>query len=575
MSFDRAWVLLFLVVPPVFAWWQWRRGGGRINLVLKTLMATAVILALAEPRLQVSETKVAAAVLVDTSSSVTTNDLRGASELVSKLESARGRHWMRVIPFARKPRELADSENRGGWSLKHTAGDGASGTDLEAAIRDASASLPARMVPRILLISDGNENEGSVARAAWTARQFGVPIDTFAMAGSAAPLLRIESITVPSIAFSGEKFPVTFNVSSPKKTSANVELSAEGKVLGSRTLTLEPGSNQVRVHANLNVSGAVEISGVIRSADYGELRFKQAVTLRRPRVRFVSLDPAGTETHLLNALRAAEFDVERVTDTSGELSDYQIVVLNNQDLEAMPLPRKDALERYVKEGGGLVVIGGERNMYVEGKKIDDALDRTLPAKLAPRRSPEGTCVVLIVDKSSSMEGRKMELARLSAIGAIDNLRPVDYVGVLIFDNSFQWAVPIRRAEDRTTIKRLVAGVTPDGGTQIAPALAEAYRRIQKSTATYRHVVLLTDGISEEGDSMAVSKEAATTRITISTVGLGQDVNRAYLEKIATNAKGRSYFLTDPSGLEQILLKDVMEHTGSTAVEKPITPIISK
>jgi hypothetical protein len=51
------------------------------------------------------------------------------------------------------------------------------------------------------------------------------------------------------------------------------------------------------------------------------------------------------------------------------------------------------------------------------------------------------------------------------------------------------------------------------------------------------------------------------------------VNRAYLEKIATFAKGRSYFLTDPSGLEQILLKDVMEHTGSTAVEKAIAPTI--
>ena len=82
--------------------------------------------------------------------------------------------------------------------------------------------------------------------------------------------------------------------------------------------------------------------------------------------------------------------------------------------------------------------------------------------------------------------------------------------MLIFDNSFQWAVPIRKAEDRTLIKRLIGGVTPDGGTQIAPALAEAYRKIQTSTATYRHVVLLTDGISEEGDSIAVAKDAMSS-----------------------------------------------------------------
>ena len=74
----------------------------------------------------------------------------------------------------------------------------------------------------------------------------------------------------------------------------------------------------------------------------------------------------------------------------------------------------------MKQGGGLLVIGGERNMYQEGKKIEDALDRALPAKLAPPRSPEGTAVVLIIDKSSSMEGRKMELARLAAIGVVDN-----------------------------------------------------------------------------------------------------------------------------------------------------------
>ena len=62
------------------------------------------------------------------------------------------------------------------------------------------------------------------------------------------------------------------------------------------------------------------------------------------------------------------------------------------------------------------------------------------------------------------------------------------VGVLIFDNSFQWAVPMRRAEDRTLIKRLISGITPDGGTQIAPALTEAFQRIlpiQRDLQTHR------------------------------------------------------------------------------------------
>ncbi|OYW12815.1 MAG: hypothetical protein B7X34_01500, partial [Acidobacteriia bacterium 12-62-4] len=311
-------------------------------------------------------------------------------------------------------------------------------------------------------------------------------------------------------------------------------------------------------------------------AELGEVRFAQSVALRLPKALYVTQDPLGSEKDFMDVLSAGRFDVTTTSTLDGQkLDDFQIVILNNLDLEAISLERKDRVEQWVKQGGGLLVIGGERNTFNEAKKVEDALDRAMSAKLAPPRSPEGTCVTLIVDKSSSMEGRKMELARVASIGVIENLRPVDFVGVLIFDNSFQWAVPIRKAEDRTLIKRLVAGITPDGGTQIAPALTEAFRRTVPIKATYKHIVLLTDGISEEGDSIALAKEAATQSITISTVGLGQDVNRAYLEKIAAFSKGKAYFLNDPSGLEQILLKDVMEFTGSTAIEKAITAVVER
>ena len=70
--------------------------------------------------------------------------------------------------------------------------------------------------------------------------------------------------------------------------------------------------------------------------------------------------------------------------------------------------------------------------------------------------------------------------------------------------------------------------------------------------------------------MTLSREALTNHITISTVGLGQDVNRAFLEKVAQYSQGKSYFLNDPSGLRaDCMLRDVMEHTGSTAVEKDV------
>ncbi|HLW77716.1 MAG TPA: VWA domain-containing protein, partial [Bryobacteraceae bacterium] len=467
-------------------------------------------------------------------------------------------------------------DQKKGWTLKPAAGEAGRATDLEAAIREAVASLPEGLVPRVALISDGKQNKGSVARAAWQAQQLGIPIDTFALKGRSQPALRLESVSLPTVAFTGEQFPIDVVVSTPQAESAEVELAAEGRALGKTKVALEAGDNPLRLHASLNTPGALDLSVTIRaSGGAGEVHFDQAVMLRKPKLLYVSGDSAAVNSHLESTLVAAQFDVQRAAEfTATNLSDYQEVIFDNWDLESIPASRKDDIERYVKQGGGLLVIGGERSVYQE-KKVEDALDRTLPAKLAPPRSPEGTAVVLIIDKSSSMEGRKMELARLAAIGVVDNLRPIDLVGVLIFDNSFQWAVPIRRAEDRTLITRLISGITPDGGTQIAPALNEAFRRILPTQATYKHIVLLTDGISEEGDSLDLSREAQLRRVTISTVGLGQDVNRAYLEKIAQFAGGKSYFLNEPAGLEQILLKDVMEHTGSTAVEKPLAPRVLK
>jgi uncharacterized membrane protein len=568
--------MLFIWLP--FAWvvWEWRNSGRRRALILKAAAILAVILAFAQPRLTVYESKVALAVLVDTSASVSPQDLATASSIATQIEKGRGSNWTQMLPFARTTRAPAPAEGGKAWRFQQAPLEMAHATNLEAAVREAVGTLPAGLVPRVLLISDGNENAGSVTRAIWQAQQLGIPVDTIPMAGRPNPALQLESVGFPAQVFSGERFPVDVAVRSPKAAKATVEIMAEGKSLGVSSVALAAGQNRFRVHANVTASGAIDLAGTISAPGLGEARFENAVTLRRPRVLLLSRDPAGTEVHLMRLLEVNQFDVTRVPgNVPDKLDDYQLIIFNNWTMETIPPDRKVAVENFVKQGGGLLWIAGERNVYVEKKDQDDPFERSLPAKLAPPRSPEGTAVVLIIDKSSSMEGKKMELAKLAAIGVIENLRPIDMVGVLIFDNSFQWAVPMRRAEDRSMIKRLIAGVTPDGGTQIAPALSEAYHKILPFRTVYKHIVLLTDGISEEGDSMSMSREALANRVTISTVGLGQDVNRAFLEKVAQNAQGKSYFLNDPSGLEQILLRDVMEHTGSTSVEKPIHPIVQK
>ena len=575
MTFLHPWLLLLALFPFLWVAYSWRLSMRRLPLALKGLSLAAILVALAQPVVTLPERRTGVVVLVDTSRSISPSDLTRAASIARQIDRHKGRNWVRIVPFDSRTRPLAPQDLAGDLHFTRVADSvqTIAGTNLEAALTDSMAAIPANYLPRLLLVSDGNENEGSSLRAIAQLQKLRVPVDTIPLAGTSNSALQLESVSLPREAYSAEQVPVDLTLESQTDSPATADIYAEGKLLGHESFHLKPGLNQVRVHARVKSSGVVLVSGRISTDAGGTATFETPLELKQAEVLYLSQDPSGSDNNLLAAFRQANFNVARdASELDKDLDRFQLLVLNNLDLGSLTSPQKARIENYVKNGGGLLLIGGERQVYKEDKKLD-ALDRALPAKLAPPDTPHGTCVALIIDKSSSMEGRKIELARLSAIGVVDHLRPQDSIGVLIFDNSFQWAVPMRHAEDKSLIKRLISGITPDGGTQIAPALAEAYRHVLPSRATYKHVVLLTDGISEEGDSMELAKEAAAHQVTISTVGLGQDVNRTYLEKVADTSGGKSYFLNEPVGLEQILLKDVQTYTGTTAVEKPLTPIV--
>jgi Ca-activated chloride channel homolog len=575
MTIQHPAILALLALPLGYAAYEWRRTTRKTALALKVASLGAIIAALSEPSVTLPETKTGVVVLVDTSGSISNEDLKQEASIVSTMAGSVGRNWMRVIPFARRVREVAPEEVRGGWAFRRTSGGNEEATDFEGAIREGISAIPSGRIPRLAIISDGKENQGSTARGIAQLQRLSIPVDAFPLGGRSESGLRLLSVSAPAEAYAGEQIPIDLTVQSPIRTTATLSISAEGKVLGQQPAALEDGVTQVHVNTRINSTGATTLAGRLALQTGSSVEFEQAIDLKRAEALYISGDPAGTEVNLIKALNQAQFVVKqnaKLLDST--LSDFQLVILNNLNLSVFTLQQKSRLEEYVRNGGGLLLIGGEKQIYKESKQMD-ALDRVLPAQLAPPKSPEGTCVALIIDKSSSMEGRKIELARLSAIGVVDHLRPTDLIGVLIFDNSYQWAVPMRRAEDKSLIKRLISGITPDGGTQIAPALNEAYRRVMNAHATYKHIVLLTDGISEEGDSLELAREAQSHQLTISTVGLGQDVNRSYLDRVANFSGGKSYFLNDPQGLEQILLKDVLEYTGSTSVERPLRPLVDK
>src|SRR5438105_13147604 len=141
MKFDHPMLLVFSLVPVIWAVWEWRGSGRHLALLLKAGAFAAITLALAGPRLEIYQSKVALALLADTSASITVRDLAKESDLANQVERARGRHWMRVIPFARGTRGAMREEHlKNKWELRQTAGPAGHGTDLESAIRDGVAA---------------------------------------------------------------------------------------------------------------------------------------------------------------------------------------------------------------------------------------------------------------------------------------------------------------------------------------------------------------------------------------------------------------------------------------------------
>ena len=103
--------------------------------------------------------------------------------------------------------------------------------------------MPAGMVPRIVLARPTATKISAAWRAvSGKAQQLGIPIDTVPLAGHTKPGLLLESVGFPGQVFSGEHFPVEVTLESPRATTAKVELTAEGKTIGSSSVPLVAGA---------------------------------------------------------------------------------------------------------------------------------------------------------------------------------------------------------------------------------------------------------------------------------------------------------------------------------------------
>jgi hypothetical protein len=176
--------------------------------------------------------------------------------------------------------------------------------------------------------------------------------------------------------------------------------------------------------------------------------------------------------------------------------------------------------------------------------------------------------VLVIDRSGSMEESvggsartKLDLAVEAASLAVSTLFPQDLVGVAAFDDAASWVVEVQPNSDARSITRLIRSIQPGGGTNIYAGLELAQRRIQNMTvqdAAVRHVILLTDGISEEPTVGAYNRlvgELLAAGVTLSTVGVGDGHDQALLARLAAIGGGQYHPVLEPDRLPQVFIKE--------------------
>jgi uncharacterized protein YegL len=222
------------------------------------------------------------------------------------------------------------------------------------------------------------------------------------------------------------------------------------------------------------------------------------------------------------------------------------------------------IEKYVKDYGGGFVMTCGTNITAEGGYSGTKIEEILPVKIIggdpPKKEKKSRLsLILIIDKSGSMLGRKMLFAKKASIELIKQLKANDNFGIVAFDTAPYTIVELKSNEDvKKEIVRKLSMLRADGGTDIFPAMDSAYRQIRQKNSKVNHVILLSDGNTKSiyyHYNRMISK-FQQANITVSTIALGTWlVNTKLLEDIAKKTKGQFYQISDIVKLPRLIIKD--------------------
>ena len=546
------------------------------STVIRTFIAALLVLAAGRITVMESGRQVFAVFLVDESLSIDAEegDAR-TKEFISNATARIADDRWKVIRFASTPVAPDAGEEVKTWRLA---------TDISSALQLAQATVPSEAVPHLVLLSDGNETRGD-AVAALT--KLNARVSTVLLPGRTEPEIQVSEVRTPGQVAEGEPFEVAVVVDSNHDDSAVIEVyNGDFRVI-SESKKIKAGENVFRF--TQQTSAATEISARIRrSQDADNASFSDTIvdnnraaglvfTQGKPKVLVIDRIPRQAR-NLEWAMQEEGIIVETrppsgLPQTLSELQRFDILILSSVPAPDLSADQMDMIRRYVSDlGGGLVMLGSD-NSFGLGGYYGTVIDDVLPvhSNFQKEKEKPGLGMVLVIDKSGSMGGQKIALAREAARAAVELLSPKDFIGVIAFDGSSFWVSEMRPASQKTAVMDRIASIEAGGGTTMYPALEEAFRALQSTESRLKHVIILSDGYSTPGDFEGLTQQMAAAHMTVSTVGIG-DADQAMLEQIARLGDGRYYFSKDPSSIPQIFARETMTAGKSAIQEEPFLPI---
>jgi Ca-activated chloride channel homolog len=591
-SVDTYWPLICLVILP-FLWWAQQTTRTYLKPkhlflcgVVRSTIALLLIAALMQPVIKTPRERLSVVYMMDLSWSVSPSAIQSAIEWIQKAnETGRPAH-KRFIAFGANSiafdtlEQLKDvniADRPGMNSIDQTS------TNVREAIEHAIASFSPDHLKHLVLFTDGNENMGRMAKSVDTLKRENVKLYTVPLGQRNEGDVWIESVSAPSPVDAEEQFQVTVEVYSQSPVTGEITIRNGSRMLASRRVPLTAGLNRIQFETEIsNASGPVTLEAEARVDNdpfVANNRFREGITvLDRPKILYAE-GHKESSPYLARALNVEGLATDIVTpdqipSSVEKFGSYDAVILSDVPRAILTDQQMDSIRTYVRDiGGGLVFAGGESSFGREGF-YGTALEKALPVTFETKKQSP-VALVVVFDKSGSMAGAKIELAKEAVKASAALLKDTDRFGLVAFDQEFYWPVPLQSAANKEAIRQAISTIAPGGETNMYPPLRDAFMQLKDARSDIKHVILVSDGVSIPGDFETLIKQMVQARITVSTVGLGASSDRTFLADAARWGTGRSNYIEDDQKVTQILTEETQLATRITLREGAFKPLVRK